>query len=211
MAFLPVKSYPISTFFVDSSGNARDNFVQGFELTGLDFLGLAFGLYGVSSGLPITDQEPDTDAVPQATPQALDTVSYGYLYNPAASQWDRARGNHTATVLASAERTATVNSADQVNHNARGVHITVNVSAYPAAASITPKIEGKDPVSGTYYTILEGVAMTATGIQILKVYPGIGEIANGAASDILPRDWRVTVTHADADAVTYSVGALLDV
>jgi hypothetical protein len=47
-------------------------------------------------------------------------------------------------------------------------------------------MQGKDPVTETYYNILVGPAIAATGATILKIYPGIGTVVNGAASDVLP-------------------------
>jgi hypothetical protein len=123
--------------------------------------------------------------------------------------WDRKRSNFESTLLASAARTATVASADQTNWNGKGAHVIINVTAIAATPSVVPTIQGKDPVSGSYYDILVGNAITATGMTVLKVYPGIGVVVAGAASDILPRVWRVNMTHADADSITYSVAAVV--
>ena len=113
--------------------------------------------------------------------------------------------NAAATVLASAARTIATNSADITNVNYRGAHIWVNVTAY-TAGSITVTIQGKDEVSGTYYTLLVSPAIVATGLTVLKVYPGITAAANASASDIMPRLWRASVAVGSADSVTYSVG-----
>lgn len=116
-----------------------------------------------------------------------------------------AQSNWYGTALASAARTAAqVNSADLSNPGARGVHVLINVSAY-TAGNYTPKIQAKDPVSGTYYDLLVGVAMSGTGIQVLKIYPGIATVANGAAADILPYTWRVQVNGAAGQSMTFSV------
>ena len=113
----------------------------------------------------------------------------------------------SVTVLASAARTATVSSRDFDNIHHKGAHVVVDVTAVTATPSVVPSIEGKDPTSGKYYTLLTGAAITATGTTVLKIYPGIATVANGAASDVLPRVWRVTMTHADTDSITYSVAA----
>lgn len=110
-------------------------------------------------------------------------------------------------LLPSLARTASVNSADQTNTRGRGLHVVIDVTVDPAAASITPKIQGKDLTSGKYYDILTGVAITATGTTVLKVHPGITALANVAANDLLPVNWRVRMEHADTDSITYSVGA----
>ena len=117
--------------------------------------------------------------------------------------------NYNTEVLSLLARTATLNSDDQVNHNGRGVHIIIDVTVDPALASIVPKIQGYDPTSGKYYDLLVGVAITAVGTTVLKVYPGIAASANVAASDMVPPVWRVRMEHADADSITYSVGAVM--
>lgn len=137
---------------------------------------------------------------PSATERVLTTA--GYAHNGAT--WDRIRNNIEGTLLASAARTATASSADQVNYNGRGVHVALNVSS-AGTGSITLKIEGKDPISGAYYTLLEGTAVTTNSLNLYKVYPGVTAAANAAASDVVPRTWRVTVTHNNANLITYSV------
>jgi hypothetical protein len=114
--------------------------------------------------------------------------------------------NSNQALLASSVRTATTNSADQLNQGWRGVHVLMNVTVAPGVDSITLNIQGKDPVSGVYYNILTGLAETTTGMKVYKVYPGIGTIANGSASDLLPEQWRVSVTHSAGTSFTYSVG-----
>lgn len=111
-------------------------------------------------------------------------------------------------LLASAARTATVTGDDQVNMGHRGLHLVIDVTSVTSTPSITPTIQGKD-AAGIYYDILVGSAITATGTTVLKVYPGITAVANGAASDVLPAVWRVVLTHADSDSATYSVAANL--
>jgi hypothetical protein len=114
--------------------------------------------------------------------------------------------NTVFLLLPSAVRTATTNSADQANPAWRGGHVIMNVTAVPGVDSITMNIQGRDPVSGTYYTILQGLAETTTGIKVYKVYPGITAAANASASDILPSLWRVSITHSAGSNFTYSVG-----
>lgn len=126
----------------------------------------------------------------------------------------KAFGNIARTIFASALRSVTHNSADQDNINHRGVQLVVNISAETAGGSthtIVVTIQGKDPASGSYYTLLASANLTATGTTILTVHPSVVASANVAASHSLPRTWRVLVTHtADgASNMTYSVGANL--
>lgn len=125
------------------------------------------------------------------------------------STLDVLRGNIEVTLLASAARTAATQSPDQTNFNGRGVHVLVNMSVFGGAGSITPTIQGKDPISGTYYTILAGPAISANGLTVLKVYPGLTTLATAVANDILVRTWRVSVAVADATSHTYSVASVV--
>lgn len=118
--------------------------------------------------------------------------------------------NTASTPLPSATYTVTtVNSGDQVNSSYRGLHIIVSV-ATATSGTYTPHIQGKDPVSGVYYDILVGSAISATGTTVLKVYPGIAVLANGAASDILPQTWRVQLIGASTPSMVLSVEAYLE-
>jgi hypothetical protein len=105
---------------------------------------------------------------------------------------------------------ATVNSNDQFNPNSKGLHLIVNVTSF-TSGSYTPHIQGEDPANpGVYYDILVGAAITATGTTVLKVYPGIGTLANGATSDLLPLTWRVQLIGASTPSMTLSVSANLE-
>lgn len=119
--------------------------------------------------------------------------------------------NTTVTPLGSAARTdTTVTSGDFGNFGYRGAHFVINVSTF-TGGTYTPKIQGKDPVTGTYYDILVGPAIAATGATVLKVYPGIATIVNGAASDVLPQTWRVVLTGASTPNMVISVVANLEI
>jgi hypothetical protein len=110
------------------------------------------------------------------------------------------------TVFASQARTATHNSPDLINPGARGLLLVINVTASSATPSVVFTIQGKDPASGTYYTILASTAITGAGQTILRVHPDLTAAANQIAKDILPRTWRVLATHDDTDSITYSTG-----
>lgn len=115
--------------------------------------------------------------------------------------------NSTENVLASAARTASIDSADFRNPSGRGLALVIDVTAIAATPSITVTIQGKDPVSGKYYTLLASAAITTVSTTVLRVYPGLTAAANLAANDVLPEIWRASVAHGDADSITYSIGA----
>lgn len=105
------------------------------------------------------------------------------------------------------------NSADLVNGMNRGVTVGVNVSAISGtSASLTVTIQGKDPASGNYYTVLAGSAITATGYSTLVVYPGAAVTANESASLPLPQNFRVSYAIAGTSpSVTATISAVLQV
>lgn len=117
--------------------------------------------------------------------------------------------NFNAIALASAARTATNNSEDLTNSQHRGCHVIIDVTSITDTPSVVPTIQGKDSVSGKYYTLLAGIAITATGTTILRIYPGLTATANVIANDIVPSKFRILMTHGDIDSITYSVAVSL--
>lgn len=116
--------------------------------------------------------------------------------------------NREVTVLENKQRTATNNSADLANNTGKGCIVKIRVTdVHGDTPSITVTIQGKDPLSGQYYTVLQSAAIGNVSTTILRVYPGIAVTANVTASDILPMDWRVLVTHADSKPIDYSISA----
>lgn len=143
------------------------------------------------------------------------------LYN--GGSWDLQRANVQATLLASAARTATTSSSDQVNYNGRGVLVVVNVTAESGTTTLTLTIEGKDSISSNYYSLITGIVVynaatdTPTVTRGVLVYPGVltaDAIGAGNANLIsakalaLPRTWRATITPSDASSQTYSVSGV---
>lgn len=140
-------------------------------------------------------------------------------------------GNNDRMLLASALRTATTRSADQVNYHSRSVIVTLDVTVIADTPSIALAIELKT-ANGDYVVLLQGGAVTATGRHSYMLTPGGAGAPSGGAyqetvsegerlypggvNDIglvvglaLPLNWRVSVVHADTDAITYSVAAAL--
>lgn len=113
--------------------------------------------------------------------------------------------NRVRTVLASAARTATVNSPDFRNASSKGARVHIDVTAVTATPSVVFTIQGKDNLTGDYYTLLASAAVTATGDTYLVVYPGVAAAANTAVSLPLSPYWRVNCVHGDADSITYGV------
>lgn len=114
------------------------------------------------------------------------------------------------TILASAARTAALNSDTYPNDEGhRGLHVIIDATASAATPGVTFTIQGYSPLGDDYYTLLASAAITGTGTTILRVFPGATAAANLVANDCLPGLWRVAITVADADSLTYSVNAWL--
>ncbi len=92
--------------------------------------------------------------------------------------------------------------------NRLGGHFVIDVTS-GSTLSLTPTIDGFDDVSGKWYNILTGAALTATGTTVLRVYPGVTPASNLAVSDVLPPTWRLVMTHGNANAADYTVTARL--
>lgn len=89
-------------------------------------------------------------------------------------------------------------------------HFVVNVTAAAGStATFKVTIEGKAPGSTASYDLLQSPAISAVGVTVLKVGPGLTAVANGAAADVLPSLFRVTSTATGAQTLTYSVGVNL--
>jgi len=133
------------------------------------------------------------------------------LYND--TTWDRERNNTEGTLLASAAYTTTTSSADTINYNSSALALFVDVTSITASPSVTAQLDWKDPVSGDYEPIwIATVAIVGTGEYIyLFDLGGLGSAGeyDEAVNIRIPRTFRLTMTHADADSITYSVGLAL--
>lgn len=113
------------------------------------------------------------------------------------------------TCYGSAARTANPTAMDdQTNEKRnRGIRVVINVTAVTSTPSVVFTIQGKDIVSGEYFTLLASAAITGTGTTVLVVYPGLTASANAVANNVLSSVWRVIAVHGDSDSITYSVSA----
>lgn len=133
--------------------------------------------------------------------------AYGYMFN--GSTYDRVRNNLVGTVLASAARTGTTNSADFINYNHRGIVLLLNVTAASGTGGLQVGLQFKDSISGTYRTIGNlPTAVTAVGMTTLTFYPGVDALNTSVSlnqSHVLAQQFRSSVTHGDSSSYTYSL------
>lgn len=87
-----------------------------------------------------------------------------------------------------------------------------NVTAVSGGASVVVKIYGYDPLTGTTHLILESAAITATGLTVLRVAPGLTPDANLTVNDFLPSNIKVDVEHSvPGSSITYQMtGCFVD-
>lgn len=75
-----------------------------------------------------------------------------------------------------------------------------------SAGSVTCTINGKDAVSGKYYSILAGAAIVAVGTQVLKIGIGLPVTANVSVNCGVPSFIQVVLTANNSNPTTNSVG-----
>ncbi len=112
---------------------------------------------------------------------------------------------NASLVTLAAQGTGTVNSADIVNVNGKGIQLVIDITVI-TAGTLTVTLQGKDIASGKYYTILASAALAAVATTRLTVYPGIPVLANVTQNDILPRTWRISAA-AVTGPITATIGA----
>lgn len=135
-------------------------------------------------------------------PYAVDSAGNVFPVGQAGNLPTGALITHTAASAGS-------NGSDQTNAARRGLHLVIDITAITGTTpTLTVTIEGKDPVSGKYYTLLASAALNATGTTVLKVYPGLTAAANTVVNDVLPGTWRVrTAIGGTTPAVTATIAA----
>lgn len=126
--------------------------------------------------------------------------------------------NYVEEVLASVARTATTTSARQHNYCASGLALLIDVTAVAApapnvsAAEIQALIGTDAALDASWKTIYTFSALgiaTATTFALL-LFPGAASAGNWTVAPqqgVLPRHWRLKLTHDNANSITYRVQA----
>lgn len=89
------------------------------------------------------------------------------------------------------------------------IQIRIKTTAKVDTPSVVPTIEAWDEAAGEWYTLLTGVAITDVNDVLLTVAEWATASANVAVKQKAPHYCRLVMTHADTDALTYSVAAWL--
>lgn len=107
------------------------------------------------------------------------------------------------TLYASASRTNTPTAVVVNTRRARALDLVVDVTTFSATPSVVATVDGVDSLSGQYFNLLTSAAMTNTTTRVLQLGPGLSSSAS-TSNAFLPDQVRVTLTHGDNDAITYS-------
>jgi hypothetical protein len=105
--------------------------------------------------------------------------------------------------------TASKTGGDNDNQSGRRSAIVVIDITAVTSGTATFTLEGKDSVSGKYYTILASAALGAVATTVLRVDPNLTASANTIAKDIMPCEWRVKMAASSLVGCTYTVGVNL--
>jgi hypothetical protein len=116
------------------------------------------------------------------------------------------------TLLASGAHTGSNASEWQVNKNAVGVMVFLNISAVPGDGSTCRvQVQTRDPVTAKTAVLTTGSTQTATTstVQVYVIHPTgdtSGEGITAGKKIGLPQEWRVEMIHTGSGSFTYSLG-----
>lgn len=196
----------VVTYAVLNQANYTPNQVNVQQATGGNLnVVISSGTITTVTTVTTLSQFAASAAAGDATANPTTTIirAINQLFN--GTTWDRSYNNTEVTLLASAARTTTQASADIINFNWKKLVVMLDMTVI-GTGSVTLSIDGKDTVSGKYYNILTGAAITTNSTNRYRVGELLAAVANSVAQDYLPRIIRITVTANNANSATYSVG-----
>jgi hypothetical protein len=96
-------------------------------------------------------------------------------------------------------------------HQCKGALVFINVTAITGTSpTLTVTLKGLDKTSNAAYTILASAAINATGLTVLRVYPGLTAAANAVANDVMANMARIdTAIGGTTPAVTATISMSL--
>lgn len=116
--------------------------------------------------------------------------------------------NSSSLALALSGASSSVTGQDVANQSGIGLTATCDVTAIAGTApTVVFTVEGKDPISGKYRTLIESASVSSVSTVVMRVYPGIAVAANVTANDVISGTIRVRATIAGTGpSVTATVG-----
>lgn len=86
------------------------------------------------------------------------------------------------------------------------LQLILDLTVVGGAGTVTATIQGFDPASGKFYSILASAALAAVATTVIRVGPSLTTAANTVANDFMPLTWSLQLVVA-GNAVTFTVGA----
>lgn len=136
------------------------------------------------------------------------TLSRTMLFN--GTTFDRQRSNQDFIALQKTNYEfppLQIESQTFVNYNSKGAIILFDASDKGAFDRLVVNVEGRELVSGQFYNILNTPVLIANFLYVLKIYPGLNPVPGFVSNDILPRFWRITVSHITVTPILYGATA----
>jgi len=113
-------------------------------------------------------------------------------------------------IYASAARTATPTAVEVNTRRFRSMVVVLDATAITSTPSVTIALDRKDNASGKYINILTSAAIATVSTNTIRIGLGLPVTANVSANEPLPNVVRVTITHGNANSITYTVSAHLN-
>lgn len=137
--------------------------------------------------------------------------------NATTGQWQRDYGDSgSVELLADMVRSGTTSAPTQTTPGARGVYITIALTALDPGLTLTPSIRASSDVPTNWVAHRAFSGITSTGNYVVLLYPGVAELDNGgsgtisdARSAVLPRDWLLRILASGAGNYTMRATAKL--
>lgn len=112
-------------------------------------------------------------------------------------------------VYSSLARTATPTAVEINTRRFRTMVVVLDATVHATSAALVITLARKDNASGKYIDILASASITAVSTNTIRIGLGLPVTANVSANEPLPNVVRLTVTHGNANPVTYTVSAHL--
>jgi hypothetical protein len=122
----------------------------------------------------------------------------------------RAGLTQEAIALPSVARTAAATGATLLNQGARGILLLVDITAVGGSPGSITSVNVQALICTSWKTVYAFTGLTLNSISqaAFCIYPGAASAGSWQAAPLqgpIPRHFRVTTTHADANSTTYSV------
>jgi hypothetical protein len=120
------------------------------------------------------------------------------------------RGTLLGTLVTHTAASAGANSPVFTTYQGAGILVFINVTGITGTSpTLTVTLKGLIDEAGTNsYTILASAAITANGLTVLRVYPGLTAAANLVANDVMPGFCQIsTAIGGTTPSVTATVSA----